>query len=113
MKKMRIGDIRFNLFLVIFIGIFIATHLSWIKNVPIHQDEIDYVGNSFLWKYFEKSDWKRGIWEAEWSIDQPHLYHYLAGWYLEKNMVAVGLISWCFWGTSCSVMCCRSSRLFS
>lgn len=56
-----------------------------IKETPYNQDEIDYVANSFLLSHYSLNQIDSTIWDQEWAYDQPHLYHYLVGYYLQNK----------------------------
>ena len=54
--------------------------------IPFAYDEPDYVANSMLLDEFNwgiKTD--PVFWSQRWAYDQPHLYHYLAGLFLESR----------------------------
>jgi len=54
---------------------------SKINKVPFAYDEPDYVSNAFLLGYLDKPS--HPIWQNQIAIDQPHLYHYLCGIFLQ------------------------------
>lgn len=85
---MHIENNKHKLFFVLSIIIFIFFGIvakPTIHAIPFSYDEPDYVANSILLKYFTSSKPVSDIWTKRIAYDQPHLYHYLCGLYLQQK----------------------------
>ncbi len=84
MNKKTKNIFCFFIFLISFIFITFKKY-PLIKTINYNQDEIDYVGNSFLLKHYSLRNINQDIWNNVWAYDQPHLYHYLIGLVIENK----------------------------
>ena len=63
---------KFLIFLIITSIFCSLRQYKFINLVNYNQDEVDYVGNSFLWTHFKNLDFNQEIWQQSWAYDQPH-----------------------------------------
>ncbi len=79
------------LILSVFLFSYIAfTKIPLIKSLNYNQDEIDYTGNAILWSEY-KFNYNQGVWSLPWAYDQPHLYHYVVGFFFNREkLIALG-----------------------
>lgn len=74
----------FAITVVVFIIFCFSFKEPLINNIPFEYDEPDYVANSILLDHFRNYNRSDKYWTQVISYDQPHLYHFLCGIYLEN-----------------------------
>lgn len=70
--------------LALLLGLLFHKTFPGLYSVNFNEDEPDYVGNSFLWSDYKNFNFSAEIWQQPWAFDQPHLFHFLTGIFLEK-----------------------------
>lgn len=69
---------------ILFIIVCISVKKPQIITIPFARDEPDYVANSILLDHFRHYNSGDIYWNQTIAYDQPHLYHYLSGIFLEN-----------------------------
>ncbi len=88
--KLKITSRKSQLYLfviieIIFLVLCIFVKKPLITTTPFEYDEPDYVANSILLSHFRQYHPDDIYWSQIIAYDQPHLYHYLCGLFLENT----------------------------
>jgi hypothetical protein len=86
-KRIVFTKINFGILIgieILFIVLCFLIKRPLIKQTPFSYDEPDYVANSILLDHFRHFQKKDVYWTSQLSYDQPHLYHYIVGLFLEN-----------------------------
>jgi len=68
--------------LLIFLS-FLSFYLFYLKSIPIrYEDEAYWIGRSYFFELFIKTDFNNPLWQSYYSYDQPKLAEYIYGFWL-------------------------------